>query len=282
MTDASPNDTPPNPDGIPADPWRVPWLWRLALAISRLVIAPLCRLRVTGDVPDELRRGPLILAANHIGSFDPFVLVAACAKRRIAPRILATGGLFRAPIIGAAMRMAGHIRVDRRQANVIDALDIAGTALAERSVILAYPEGRITLDPGMRPERGKTGLARLAVATGVPVVPIAQWGAHLVLPWGAPRGMYGRIVWALVHRPIVRVHFGPPMYLGDVGLGGVGLGVVGLGGVAQGAHAIRLATDRIMDAIVEQLRALRTSEPRLPGWADPQRPLSNARTHRYP
>ena len=63
----------------------------------------------------------------------------------------------------------------------------AEAALAERSVVLAYPEGRITLDPGMWPERGKTGLARLAVASGAPVVPVAQWGAHTVLPWGAPK-----------------------------------------------------------------------------------------------
>jgi 1-acyl-sn-glycerol-3-phosphate acyltransferase len=245
--------------------WRVPRLWRGALRISGALVWPFCRLRVTGDVPAELRQGPLILAANHIGSFDPFVLSAACAKRQIAPRIMATGGLFRAPVIGSMMKAAGHIRVDRRQMNVTDALGSAETALAERSVVLAYPEGRITLDPGMWPERGKTGLARLAVASGATVVPVAQWGAHTVLPWGAPRASLGRVVWALMHRPVVQVHFGAPIRLDDVG---------------QGARAIRTATDLIMDAIVVSLRPLRTDEPRLPKWADPARPVTIVRTHR--
>ena len=56
-------------------------------------------------------------------------------------------------------------------------------------MVLVYPEGRIGLDPGMWPERGKTGTARLALASGAPVVPVAQWGAHEVLPYGAPKGL---------------------------------------------------------------------------------------------
>ena len=91
------------------DRWRTPPLWRLALAISGAVVGTVCRVRVTGDVPDDRRDGPLILAANHIGAFDPLVLTAACAQRRLAPRILATGGLFRAPLVGAAMRAFGHL-----------------------------------------------------------------------------------------------------------------------------------------------------------------------------
>ena len=245
--------------------WRVPPLWRFALGISRALVWPLCRLRVSGDVPDELRTGPLILAANHIGSFDPFVLSAACATRRLAPRIMATGGLFRAPVVGPLMRIAGHIRVDRHQATVIEALGSAQEALAARSVVLIYPEGRITLDPGGWPERGKTGLARLAVASGAVVVPVSQWGAHLVLPWGAPRHSIGRMLWSLVHRPVVRVHFGPP---------------ISLAGAGTGARAVREATDQIMDGIVAGLVPLRAAEPRVPGWIDPARPLSSNRTHR--
>ena len=162
------------------------------------------------------------------------------------------------------MRAAGHIRVDRRQANVTDALGAAQVALAERSVLLCYPEGRITLDPGMWPERGKTGLARLAKATGVAVVPVAQWGAQLVFPWGAPRGMASRVWWAVWHRPVVRVHFGAPLSFDT----------------DQGARAVRAATDDIMDAIAAELAPLRPGEPGLPAWTDPQRPVSTARTHR--
>jgi 1-acyl-sn-glycerol-3-phosphate acyltransferase len=244
--------------------WRPPRLWRVLLLASRVLVGSVCRLRVTGDVPDGLRRGPLILAANHIGSFDPFVLTAACAKRKIAPRVMATGGLFRAPVIGPVMRASGHIRVNRRMADVTDSFGEAQAALAQRSVLLAYPEGRITLDPGMWPERGKTGLARLAMSSGTAVVPVAQWGAHLVLPWGAPRGMWGRLVWAVLHRPVVRVHFGQALtFPAD-----------------QRARAVRDATDQVIVAITDDLRRLRADEPRLPAWIDPQRPVSSARSFR--
>ncbi|GAB3807097.1 hypothetical protein GCM10027605_36690 [Micromonospora zhanjiangensis] len=157
-------------------PWRPPRFWLFLQVLARGVVAPLARLRVTGDVPEQLRRGPLILAANHISPFDPIVLTAACRVRRIAPRIMATGGLFTTPVVGAAMRHSGHIRVDRRSAGVGQSLRVAADAVADGSVVLVYPEGRIGLDPGMWPERGKTGVARLAFASGATVVPVAQWG----------------------------------------------------------------------------------------------------------
>src|SRR6185503_16519911 len=114
----------------------------------------MCRLRVTGELSPDLRTGPTILAANHIGPFDPVAITAACRVRRLAPRLMATGGLFRAPVVGSVMRAAGHIRVNRRQADVAAALDDVFAALRRRCLVLGYPEGRITLDPGMWPERG--------------------------------------------------------------------------------------------------------------------------------
>jgi 1-acyl-sn-glycerol-3-phosphate acyltransferase len=236
--------------------WTPPRLWRFLLWAARASLYPLCRLRVTGTVPD----GPLILAANHIGALDPLVMMAACRVRRMAPRFMATGGLFRAPVVGRVMLHCGQIRVDRRRASVREALPAARTALAEGAVVLAYPEGRITLEPGSWPERGRTGVARLALADGVPVVPVAQWGAHLLGPWGSPRGLARRLVWAVLHRPVVRVHFGPPVQLDGV--------------------SVPAATDRIMAALTDQLRLLRPTEPRLPAWIDPHRPLSTARARR--
>ena len=240
--------------------WTPPRLWRLLLWAARGAVSTVCRLRVTGTVPDG---GPLILAVNHIAALDPVVMMAACRVRRISPRIMATGGLFRAPVVGTVMRHCGQIRVDRRHAEVAEALPVARAALAEGSVVLAYPEGRITLDPGAWPERGRTGVARLALDGGFPVVPVAQWGAHLLSPWGSPHGLAGRLLWALAHRPVVRVHFGPPVDL-------------------SGA-TVPQATERIMAALTEQLRSLRPDEPGLPAWIDPHRPVSvsRARLRRY-
>lgn len=248
--------------GLPA-PWRPPVLWRAAQLAARWLVALLARMRVTGDVPAPRRpgrrvRGPLILAANHIGPFDPIALTAACQVRRIAPRFLATDGLFRAPVVGAVMRHWGHVPVHRGHPTVTQAHAEAAAALAAGAVVLVYPEGGIGLDPGMWPERGRTGAARLALATGAPVVPVAQWGAHEVVPYSAPRGVLRTLPGTLRRRPVIRVCFGAPVDLADLHHGGPG-------------HA-QLATERIMSAITRDLAALRVDEPDRPRHCDPSRP----------
>ncbi|MET8197540.1 lysophospholipid acyltransferase family protein [Micromonospora sp. NPDC005222] len=247
-------------------PWRAPLLWRGAQTFARAAVGLVGRLEVTGDVPDALRHGPLVLAANHISPFDPVVLAAACRVRRVAPRIMATGGLFRTPVLGALMRRAGHIRVDRGTAAVHRSLGVAARAVAGGSVVLVYPEGRIGLDPGMWPERGKTGAARLAFAGGAAVVPVAQWGSHEVLPYRAPEGMLRAVARAIVRRPAIRVHFGAPVPLDDLR--------------SDSPGAARQATDRIIDAITDDLMALRPDEPDLPRHVDPGRPVETTRAHR--
>ncbi|WP_043511856.1 MULTISPECIES: 1-acyl-sn-glycerol-3-phosphate acyltransferase [unclassified Actinoplanes] len=246
--------------------WRAPLLWRFLLALSRVVIAPVCRLRVSGSVPAELRSGPVILAANHVSPFDPLVLVAACHRVGLAPRIMITGGLFDAPVVGAAMRACGHIRVDRGTARVAEALPAAAQALKDGATVLLYPEGRIGLDPWMWPERGKTGVARMAAATDAPVVPVAQWGAHRVLPYEAPTRIGRALLRALFTRPVVRVGFGAQV------------DVSGLSGSA-GAQAMR-ATRLIMEGIDAALAPLRADEMQLPRYVDASRPVDLSRVRR--
>ncbi|KKK07715.1 1-acyl-sn-glycerol-3-phosphate acyltransferase [Micromonospora sp. HK10] len=247
-------------------PWQPPLIWRAAQALARAVVGLLGRLEVTGEVPDALRRGPLILAANHISPFDPVVLAAACRARRVAPRIMATGGLFRAPVVGPLMRRAGHIRVDRGTDAVHRSLPAAAAAVSAGSVVLVYPEGRIGLDPGMWPERGKTGTARLALACGAAVVPVAQWGSHEVLPYRTPKGMLPALARAVLRRPVIRVHFGAPVPLQDLHPDTPG--------------AARRATDRIIDALTDSLAPLRPDEPDRPRHVDPGRPVDTSRSHR--
>jgi 1-acyl-sn-glycerol-3-phosphate acyltransferase len=248
--------------------WRVPWMWRLLLFISPAVVWPICRLRVTGHLPDRLRNGPAILAANHISPADPIVMTAACRKIGVAPRFMATGGLFRAPIAGAVMRRSGHLRVDRRTAQVADALPAAAAALTANSVVLVYPEGRIGLDPWMWPERGRTGVARMAALSGAPVVPVAQWGTHAVLPYDTPRRLSWSLLTAALRRPVVQVRFGEPVNLD------------GLTGAA-GARAMH-ATRRIIDAIDHTLAPLRADEPELPHHMDHTRPADMSRVRPRP
>jgi 1-acyl-sn-glycerol-3-phosphate acyltransferase len=241
-------------------------MWRILLTISPAVVGPVSRVEVSGDVPEELRAGPLILAANHLSPFDPFAFTAACHARRLAPRIMATGGLFEAPVVGPVMRRSGHIRVDRRTATVAQALSVGVDALAQRCVVAVYPEGRMGLDPQMWPERGKTGVARLALASGAPVVPVAIWGAHAVLPYAIPKGLVRALLRALVRRPVVRVHFGPPVDLSGLSSGRAG-------------DAVR-ATDRILEAITAALLVLRAGELDRPRYVDPTRPTDGSRVRR--
>lgn len=241
----------------------MPWLWRLLLFVAPAIVAPICRLRVSSELPADLRTGPLILAANHVSPVDPIIMGAACRKAGLAPRFMATGGIFDAPIVGAVMRRCGHLRVDRRTPRVAQALPEAVAALQAGSVVLLYPEGRIGLDPRMWPERGKTGVARMAHTSGAPVAPVAQWGAHEVMPYTAPKGAVRAILRALVRRPVVQVRFGTPVDL------------AGLTGTA-GAQAMR-ATQRIIEAIDETLAPLRADEPDMPRYVDPTRPVDMSR-----
>lgn len=238
--------------------WRPPRGWLVAQLAARVLVGLLARLRVTGELPAHLRDGPLILAANHIGPFDPIALSAACRSRRLAPRFLAMAELFAQPVLGSVMRHWGHIPVDRRGAAALQALPQARQALAAGAVVLVYPEGGIGRDPGLWPVRARTGTARLALATGTPVVPVAHWGAHEVVPYSAPRGLLRALPATIVRRPVIKVRFGAPVDLSGL--------------CAQTPGDARRATERILAAIIATLAPLRSDEPDRPRHHDPTRP----------
>ncbi|PRX51106.1 1-acyl-sn-glycerol-3-phosphate acyltransferase [Prauserella shujinwangii] len=245
----------------------VPLVWRTMLALDQGLVGLAGNLRVSGGVPGELRGRPLLMAANHIGVFDAFVLMAACRRIGLSPRFLLAGGLLDAPLIGPALRASGHLRVDRGSASAVEQFGQAVEALrSTRAPIIVYPEGRISHDPGLWPERGKTGAARLALAADVPVVPISQWGAHEAVYWGTEtvRGLSDIVPLARsgftapLRRPTFRVHFGEPVDLSAFR--------AGKAGDAVKAHA------EIMRAITAGLAPLRRDEPDRPRFHDPTRP----------
>lgn len=250
-----------------------PLLWRALLRVDRALVRLTGRLEVTGDVPDELRGRPLLLAANHIGNVDALVVMAACGRRRLALRFLATGGLFDAPVLGSLLRKSRHVRADRGRATASEALRRVVDALEQdHRPVLVYPEGRISLEPGLWPERGKTGVARMALASRAPVVPISQWGAHEAVSYGMVRVQSLRDAGVLLRswlgairrRPVLRVHFGEPVDLSDLSPDKPG-------------DAAR-ARDRIMRRITAGLAPLRADEPEAPRYADPTRPAGDKRS----
>jgi 1-acyl-sn-glycerol-3-phosphate acyltransferase len=216
------------------------------------------RVEVSGSIPEELRRGPLLLAANHIGDFDPFVVAVALARLGVTPRIMATGGIIAAPVAGPLLERTGGIRVERGTEVARHAVRVTEVALVHGGHVVAYPEGRVGLAPDAWPERGRTGMARLALGVGVPVLPVSQWGAHEVLQYGNDWGKLRTLLRSVVRRPVLRVHVGPPVKLDDLQLGRVG-------------DANRART-RIAAALTRGLVPLRAADTR--GWVDPTRPTT--------
>jgi putative phosphoserine phosphatase/1-acylglycerol-3-phosphate O-acyltransferase len=125
------------------------------------------------------RDGPVILAANHRSYLDPVVLAMVASRRGRKLRFLAKKEMFEAPVVGQAMRALGQIRVDRGTGDR-SPLQQAIEALDRGEAVGIFPEGTIPRGGALLP--AKTGVARLAVATEAPVVPVAIWDTERVWP----------------------------------------------------------------------------------------------------
>ena len=128
------------------------------------------------------KSGPVIVCCNHISYYDPLVFARFLYKNGRAPRFLGKASIFRVPVIGLILRKAGQVPVERETKDAGAALVHACAFLKAGHMLGVYPEGTLTRDPNYWPMVAKTGLARLAVMTKAPVIPVAQWGAQEVLP----------------------------------------------------------------------------------------------------
>lgn len=158
-----------------------PWM-RFAVCVVKPVLLLLTRRRWSGQehVP---RSGGVILAANHISHADPLTLAdyVLYGVHRV-PRFLAKDSLFQGGgLVARVMRGAKQIPVYRRTADASLALRGAVAALQAGECVVIYPEGTVSRDPGKWPMAARTGVARLALLSGAPVVPIGQWGAQATL-----------------------------------------------------------------------------------------------------
>lgn len=247
------------------EPW---WFWRMATRRGGALLAPFGRLKVTGSVSEELRRGPLLIAPNHIGNFDTFVIAVAMARVGLDARFLITGGIMTAPIIGELLERSGNLRVERGTRDAAKSMALIDIALRNGAHLCIYQEGRVSLDPGLWPERGKTGLARIALEHQVPVIPVAQWGAHEVVKYEDSKEMLSSTVSSLWRRPALRVHFGEPVDLS------------GLSADRRG-DPVR-ARNRIAAAQTRLLAPLRREEMDQPRFRDATRPVAERPTAAFP
>jgi 1-acyl-sn-glycerol-3-phosphate acyltransferase len=99
-----------------------------------------------------------------------------------APRFIGKEGVFKIPVIGKLLLAAGQVPVVRESKDAAKAVQHAVKLLEAGHCLGVYPEGTLTRDPDGWPMVAKTGLARLAIITKTPVIPVAQWGSQKVMP----------------------------------------------------------------------------------------------------
>ncbi|GAB2625052.1 1-acyl-sn-glycerol-3-phosphate acyltransferase [Paractinoplanes abujensis] len=126
------------------------------------------------------RSGGVIIASNHVSHFDPVVVGYYIFSAGRWPRFLGKASLWKVPLLGGFLRKVQQIPVERGSVEAVKSLDVLVEALRQGGVVVIYPEGTTTREPDLWPMRGKTGAARLALLTGAPVVPVANWGAEQI------------------------------------------------------------------------------------------------------
>ncbi|WP_131741473.1 lysophospholipid acyltransferase family protein [Actinomadura roseirufa] len=140
------------------------------------------------------RRGPVILAANHLAFLDSFVLPLMVPRRVrfLGKNEYFTGPGMRGRATATFFRGVGAIAVDRSGGRAaLDALETSARVLEEGGAFAIHPEG--TRSPDGRLYRGRTGVGRLAMRTGAPVLPVAIEGTDRVQPRGRVVPRPGRI-----------------------------------------------------------------------------------------
>jgi 1-acyl-sn-glycerol-3-phosphate acyltransferase len=213
------------------------WSFLFAVAILKPLLLLFTRSHwVDGEkIP---AKGGVVLAANHVSHLDPVTFAHLVYDHGRLPRYLAKATLFDVPFVGMILRSTGQIPVFRLSTDASRAFSAAVEAVRNGKAIIVYPEGTLTRQPELWPMAGKTGAARIALTAGVPVVPVAQWGAQDILyPYTkVPR---------LLPPHTVHAKVGDPVYLDD------------LRGQELTPDVLRAATNRIMDAITGLLEELR-------------------------
>ena len=177
------------------------WYWLFKYIFIGPLLSLLGRPKVEGleYVPQS---GPVILASNHLAVMDSFYLPLVVRRRItfLAKSEYFTGTGLKGWLSRWFFTAVGQVPIDRSNADTAQAaLDTAERVLGEGKLMGMYPEG--TRSPDGRLYKGKTGLARLALHTGVPVIPVAMIGTNVVNPPGTTMLRFGRVT----------VKFGKPM-----------------------------------------------------------------------
>ncbi|HWD83498.1 MAG TPA: lysophospholipid acyltransferase family protein [Kribbella sp.] len=213
----------------------------VAIVKPFMIVFTKCRFTGRENMP---RHGGVVYVPNHISHFDPVLLGYFLWECRRIPRFLGKASVFKIPVLGKIISGAGQIPVYRDSAQAADAFRDAVAAVERGECVGVYPEGTITRDPAMWPMTGKTGAARIALMTGCPVIPVANWGAQEII-----KSYTGKIRIRLLPRKTLQVRAGAPVDLSA------------FQGKPLTNQLLHEATEVIMARVAETLGELRGEEP---------------------
>ncbi|HEX5387192.1 MAG TPA: lysophospholipid acyltransferase family protein [Gemmatimonadales bacterium] len=146
------------------------------IGVIMATLNPLWRFRCSGTPPADPRR-PYVVVSNH-ESFADILLISHLPWEM---KWLSKAEMFRWPVLGWLMRVAGDIPVRRGEGrSALEALHNARGVLKNRVSVMIFPEGTRSTDGEMLPF--KDGAFRLAISAKVPILPLALSGTGTALP----------------------------------------------------------------------------------------------------
>lgn len=171
--------------GLICIPWtfltgKVDFLYRMGVGVGlagvRLVGV---KVQVLGSEKLDWHR-TYIFMCNHVSNLDPPIVIPVMPRRT---SVLVKKELFRVPILGSGMRLASLVPVDRSNREAaITSLRSAAQVLRSGVNMTIWPEGTRSFDGRLLPF--KKGPFRLAMESGIPIVPITLVGTHEIWPKG--------------------------------------------------------------------------------------------------
>jgi len=237
------------------------WYWLFKYVLLGPILFALGRPRIEGaeHLPAH---GPAILASNHQAVMDSFYLPLR-APRRLT--FLAKSEYFTGPGLKGRFQKwfftaVGQVPIDRTGADAAaDALAAGLRVLGDGNLLGIYPEG--TRSPDGRLYKGKTGMARMALWSGVPVIPVAMIGTAKLNPIGSRFPRPAKIV----------VRIGEPIDFSR------------FNGMAGNRFVERAVTDEVMYKLMQlsgqeyvdvYAASLKTSDPKAQAPSTPERAVA--------
>jgi 1-acyl-sn-glycerol-3-phosphate acyltransferase len=216
--------------------------WR---RFTTIILPPLIRGIMKPEVSgqEHLRReGGMIVAGNHLSYADWPAMALFSYEAGQYPVFTIKSPVFDVKYLGSIMHKLGQLPVYRGRADAALVLRDAEQRIARGACVIFYPEGTASRDPDHWPMVARTGVARLALSTGGPVIPVACWGAQVILPYGDKRPR-------LFPRKTVKIAAGPQVDLSAYA------------GQPLSAEVLRGATNAIMADVTRLLGGLRGEDP---------------------